>query len=81
MEADSAAEFAVFYQASRDRCLRAVLASVGYRQLAEDLTRRSTNPCDHLAAVVIRQLMRDTCPPADARQVYRPADHMTGGSR
>ena len=45
MEADSAAEFAVFYQASRDRCLRAVLASVGDRQqLAEDLTRRSTNP-------------------------------------
>jgi len=37
MEADSAAEFAVFYQASRDRCLRAVLASVGDAQLAEDL--------------------------------------------
>jgi RNA polymerase sigma factor (sigma-70 family) len=37
MEADSAAEFAVFYQASKDRCLRAVLASVGDRQLAEDL--------------------------------------------
>jgi len=37
MEADSAAEFAVFYQASRDRCLRAVLASVGDQQLAEDL--------------------------------------------
>jgi DNA-directed RNA polymerase specialized sigma24 family protein len=37
MEADSAAEFAVFYQASMDRCLRAVLASVGDRQLAEDL--------------------------------------------
>src|SRR5579871_4350569 len=37
MEADSAAEFAVFYQASRDRCLRAVLGSVGDRPLAEDL--------------------------------------------
>jgi DNA-directed RNA polymerase specialized sigma24 family protein len=37
MEADSAAEFAVFYQASRDGCLRAVLASVGDGQLAEDL--------------------------------------------
>ncbi|MCP2337443.1 RNA polymerase sigma factor [Actinomadura rupiterrae] len=30
-------EFQEFYQASRDACLRAVLASVGDRQLAEDL--------------------------------------------
>jgi RNA polymerase sigma-70 factor (sigma-E family) len=30
-------EFQEFYQASRDICLRAVLASVGDRQLAEDL--------------------------------------------
>lgn len=30
-------EFQEFYQASRDVCLRAVLASVGDRQLAEDL--------------------------------------------
>src|SRR5690348_12878501 len=37
MDADSSAEFAVFYQASKDGCLRAVLAAVGDRQLAEDL--------------------------------------------
>ena len=30
-------EFQEFYQASRDACLRAVLVSVGDRQLAEDL--------------------------------------------
>jgi RNA polymerase sigma-70 factor (sigma-E family) len=30
-------EFKEFYQASQDACLRAVLASVGDRQLAEDL--------------------------------------------
>ena len=30
-------EFQEFYQAGRDACLRAVLASVGDRQLAEDL--------------------------------------------
>jgi RNA polymerase sigma-70 factor (sigma-E family) len=30
-------EFQEFYQGSRDACLRAVLASVGDRQLAEDL--------------------------------------------
>ena len=30
-------EFQEFYRASRDSCLRAVLASVGDRQLAEDL--------------------------------------------
>jgi RNA polymerase sigma-70 factor (sigma-E family) len=30
-------EFQEFYQASRDACLRAVLAGVGDRQLAEDL--------------------------------------------
>jgi RNA polymerase sigma-70 factor (sigma-E family) len=30
-------EFVEFYQASRDACLRAVLAGVGDRQLAEDL--------------------------------------------
>ncbi len=30
-------EFTEFYQAERDRCLRAVLAVVGDRQLAEDL--------------------------------------------
>jgi RNA polymerase sigma-70 factor (sigma-E family) len=30
-------EFQEFYQASRDACLRAVLATVGDRQLAEDL--------------------------------------------
>jgi predicted RNA polymerase sigma factor len=30
-------EFAEFYRGSRDRCLRAVLASVGDRQLAADL--------------------------------------------
>ncbi len=30
-------EFQEFYEASRDTCLRAVLASVGDRQLAEDL--------------------------------------------
>jgi RNA polymerase sigma-70 factor (sigma-E family) len=31
------AQFEQFYQASRDACLRSVLASVGDRQLAEDL--------------------------------------------
>jgi len=31
------AEFADFYQAARDGCLRAVLANVGDRRLAEDL--------------------------------------------
>jgi RNA polymerase sigma-70 factor (sigma-E family) len=30
-------EFTEFYQSERDRCLRAVLAGVGDRQLAEDL--------------------------------------------
>ncbi len=30
-------EFTEFYRSERDRCLRAVLASVGDRQLAEDL--------------------------------------------
>jgi DNA-directed RNA polymerase specialized sigma24 family protein len=30
-------EFQEFYQADRNACLRAVLASVGDRQLAEDL--------------------------------------------
>jgi RNA polymerase sigma-70 factor (sigma-E family) len=30
-------EFAEFYQGSRDACLRAVLANIGDRQLAEDL--------------------------------------------
>jgi DNA-directed RNA polymerase specialized sigma24 family protein len=30
-------EFEEFYRSSRDVCLRAVLASVGDRQLAEDL--------------------------------------------
>ena len=37
MEEDSAGEFAWFYQSSKDGCLRAVLASVGDRHLAEDL--------------------------------------------
>jgi RNA polymerase sigma factor (sigma-70 family) len=37
VEDDSTGEFARFYQSSRDGCLRAVLASVGDRQLAEDL--------------------------------------------
>jgi DNA-directed RNA polymerase specialized sigma24 family protein len=35
--AQDTAGFAGFYQASRDRCLRAVQASVGDRELAEDL--------------------------------------------
>jgi DNA-directed RNA polymerase specialized sigma24 family protein len=30
-------DFAAFYQGSRDACLKAVMASVGDRQLAEDL--------------------------------------------
>jgi len=34
-------EFEEFYQASRDVCLKAVLASVGDRQLAEDLVAES----------------------------------------
>jgi RNA polymerase sigma factor (sigma-70 family) len=34
---DEQSEFAEFYQTSRDPCLRAVTASVGDRQLAEDL--------------------------------------------
>jgi RNA polymerase sigma factor (sigma-70 family) len=34
-------EFQEFYQASRDACLQAVLASVGHRQLAEDLVAES----------------------------------------
>jgi RNA polymerase sigma-70 factor (sigma-E family) len=34
---DSGGEFARFYQSSKDGCLRAVLASVGDRHLAEDL--------------------------------------------
>jgi RNA polymerase sigma factor (sigma-70 family) len=37
MEEDSAGEFAWFYQSSKDGCLRAVLATVGDRHLAEDL--------------------------------------------
>ena len=37
MDEDSTGEFAWFYQSSKDACLRAVLASVGDRHLAEDL--------------------------------------------
>jgi DNA-directed RNA polymerase specialized sigma24 family protein len=37
VEDDSVGEFARFYQSSKDGCLRAVLAGVGDRQLAEDL--------------------------------------------
>ncbi len=37
MEEDSAGEFAWFYQSSKDGCLRAVLATVDDRHLAEDL--------------------------------------------
>jgi RNA polymerase sigma factor (sigma-70 family) len=37
MKEESAGEFARFYQSSKDGCLRAVLACVGDRHLAEDL--------------------------------------------
>jgi RNA polymerase sigma factor (sigma-70 family) len=37
VDEDSVGEFAWFYQSSKDACLRAVLASVGDRHLAEDL--------------------------------------------
>ena len=48
------------------------LASTGF-PTATDLAK-PTRP------IVIRQLIRDVCPPADVRQVQKPADHMTGGN-
>ena len=43
-------------------------------QLADECRR-----INRRRTLVIRQLIRDACPPADVRQVYKPADDMTGG--
>jgi RNA polymerase sigma-70 factor (ECF subfamily) len=53
-------EFQEFYQASRDVCLRAVLASVGDRQMAEDLVAEAFTR----ALVSWHSVSRHPSPPA-----------------
>jgi hypothetical protein len=52
-------------QLANAAALQHALAEHGVPAIVSRITRRSTNPCDHLAAVVVRQQIRDTCPPAE----------------
>jgi len=53
---------------------------VPLRGTALDLNTAQFGTARSVVLRVIRQQIRDTCPPADVRQVWKPADHMTGGN-